>query len=74
MFEACLIGDVVDENAAISPSVEGGTKGLKSLLACRVPYLKDYDAILQLDFFVGEVSPNGWLEILCKPSVLEHLD
>lgn len=39
-FEGIWSCDVIHQDAAVSPAVEGHTKGLEAFLSCRVPDLK----------------------------------
>ena len=75
MLETLRLSDIVDDNTAISTSVESLRQRHESLLACSIPDLKDNGtSIVKRDLLVRKVSTDSWLASLLKASIIKHLD
>jgi hypothetical protein len=75
VLERLLVGQVIDKQAAVSPTIEGCAKRLVAFLAGRVPDLKSHKSPgSRANLLVAEVSADGRLEALCELAILEHLN
>ena len=75
MLETLRLSDIIDDNTAISTSVESLRQRHESLLACSIPDLKyNGTTIIKRDLLVRKVSTDGWLASLLKASIIKHLD
>ena len=59
MVESISSGDVVDEECSDGTPVIRSSNGTKSLLSGRIPNLKFYVFVLDVDGFGAELNPDG---------------
>lgn len=69
-----MVGDVVDEEAAVGSSVVGLTQGLIALLTCGVPYLQGDHLAIHSYVLVGKIDSKSGFKGVGKFAVLKHLD
>ena len=65
IFKGLRVSDIVDDAAAVGPSIKRRTQALEPLLPRRIPNLQNANAVVfELYFSVCEIGSNGWFEVL----------
>ena len=69
VLKSFTVRDIINENTAISSSIEGIAEGLELFLTRSVPNLEGHHLVINESLFLWEIGTDGWLSIACDLSI-----